>query len=75
MSQHLDLDNLFTYHPPFGTQLERYQSIRAAAKSFAEAIVDFTPASPEQTLAIRDVQRATMMANAAIALNEKNPES
>lgn len=67
----IDLDNLFTYHPPFGTQLERYQAIRAAAKVFAEAIIRDTPESAEQTLAIRDVQRATMMANAAIALNEK----
>lgn len=68
---YLDLENLFTYHPPFGTQLERYQALRAAAKRFAEAIIDYTPVSAEQTLAIRDVQRAVMMANAAIALNEK----
>lgn len=67
----LDLDNLFTYHPPFGDQTERYVRVRAAAKAFAQTVVECTPSSPEQTLAIRDIQRATMMANAAIALNEK----
>lgn len=67
-----DLDNMFQYHAPTGTQAERYQEIREAAKEFAKAVLNKTPESPEQTLAIRDIQRAVMMANAAIAINE-NP--
>lgn len=66
----LDLDNLFSYHPPKGDQQERYIRIRAAAKHLAEEIVACSKPSAEQTLAIRDVQRASMMANAAIACNE-----
>lgn len=69
-----DLDNVFTYHKPFGDQPERYVAIREKAKEFAKLIVELTPASAEQTLALRDLQRCMMMANAAIAINEKEPD-
>lgn len=68
-----DLDNIFNYHESFGDQTERYIRLREAAKAFAQKIVELTPRSAEQTLAIRDVQRALMMANAAIACNETPP--
>ena len=67
---HLNLEGLFTYHPPVGDQAARYEKLRAAAKAYAEQIVALTPGSPEQTLAVRAVQQASMMANAAIAINE-----
>lgn len=67
---YLDLDNIFTYHPPVGDQSEKYQKLREKAKEYAQLIVDLTPQSAEQTLAIRKVQEASMMANAAIAINE-----
>jgi hypothetical protein len=63
------LDNMFTYHAPKGDQTERYEMIRAAGRALALAILQNTPQSPEQTLAVRDVQRAVMMANCAIATN------
>lgn len=66
----LDLDNLFKYHPPKGDQVERFAEIREAAQNFAQVIVDLTPESPEQTLAIRKVHSAMMDANSAIACNE-----
>jgi len=66
----LDLDNLFKYHAPKGDQVERYAKLRDAAKTFAEAIEELTPESPEQTLAIRKVHDAMMQANSAIAINE-----
>lgn len=67
----LDLDQLFTYHKPYGDQSDRYDQLRAAAKAYAEAIAALTPTSAEQTLAIRKVQEASMMANAAITVNEQ----
>lgn len=67
------LEDVFSYHPPTGTQLSRYAAIRAAAKRFAEEILDNSPGSPEQQLALRHVQMATMLANAAIACNEIPP--
>lgn len=66
----IDLENMFTYHRPTPDQGDRYNRLRAAAKTYAEAIDSICPDSAEKTLAIRDVQRASMMANAAIALNE-----
>lgn len=71
-----DLDNLFTHHPPVGDQVERYETIRAAAKMFAEVLVELVPPSAERTTAIRKIQEATMWANAGIACNEsaEDPE-
>ena len=63
----LDLDNIFDYHQPTADQLPRYQAIRAAAKNFAQVIVDNTGASADQTAAVRKVSEAAMTANAAIA--------
>lgn len=68
---HLDVDNLFSHHPPFGDQLERYQILTQAAIAYAKLIQELTPESPEQTLAIRKLQEAKMYANAAIAIHEK----
>ena len=67
------LDRVYTYHPPFGTQQERYVALRAAAKAFAQAIQDLTPPSREQSVALTNVQQSVMWANAAIAINEKAP--
>lgn len=69
---YLDLDEIFTHHTPFGDQAERYTKLREAAKAYAQLVMELTPPSAEQTLAIRDIQRASMMANAAIAINESN---
>lgn len=63
----LNLDNLFDYHAPTEDQLPRYQSVRAAAKAFAQVIVENTKESADQTAAIRKVSEAAMTANAAIA--------
>ena len=70
MRQPLDLDALFTYHVPTPEQAERYDKLRAAAKRYAEEIVALTSRNPVQTLAIRKVHEASMLANAAIAVHE-----
>lgn len=66
----IDLDRIFTHHPPKGTQPERYVAIRAKAKELAELIVANSPPSAEQTLSIRRIEEAVMYANAGIARNE-----
>lgn len=63
-----ELDNIFTYHAPVGDQVERYKRIREAAKNLAQVIVDNTTPSPEQTLAVREVEIACMRANQCVAL-------
>lgn len=68
----MDLDNVFSYHPPFGDQAERYVAIREKAKELAALIQGSTPLSREQSVALTNVQQAVMWANAAIAINERD---
>lgn len=65
-----ELDNRFTYHAPKDGQPEKYTELRDMAKAFAEKIVELTPGSREQALALTYLEQASMWANAAIARNE-----
>jgi hypothetical protein len=66
----LDLDHIFTYHPPSGPeQIAAYNVLRQAARDFAVVIVKNTPPGPDQSAAIRKVREAVATANAAIALD------
>lgn len=62
------LDHWFQHHPPTGPeQIATYQAIREAGKAFAAVIVAHTPASADQSAAVRKVREAVMTANAAVA--------
>ncbi len=65
------LANWFSYHPPSEAQQVAYIGIRAAAHNLAKVIVDNSPASADQTAAIRLVREAVMVANASIACEGK----
>lgn len=65
----------FTYHPPFGNQPERYVALREKAKELAILLAELTPHSQEQSVAIMKLEECVMQANAAIARNERPPES
>lgn len=64
------IENTFTYHPPFGNQPARYVEIREAAKTFAMVVQRACPESREKSLALTSVQQSVMWANASIAINE-----
>ncbi len=64
------IENDYTYHAPKDDQPARYAAIRAKAKELALLIVELTPVSREQSVALTDLDHATMMANAAIARGE-----
>jgi len=66
------LENNFTYHKPFGNQNERYESLRMLAKELAYVILEKTPKSREQSLALTNLEQSVFWANAAIARNEKD---
>jgi hypothetical protein len=66
----LNIEELFSYHPPKGDQVGRYERLREGAKTYAKLIAELTPESAEQTLAIRAVHLASMHANSAVAVNE-----
>lgn len=65
------LDNDYQYHAPMGDQQERYILLRNEGKHLAIAIVQNTPVSREQSVALTLLDQLLMMANAAIARNEK----
>ena len=66
-----EIESIFTYHKPFGTQGERYEKLREKAKELALLIVDLCPNSREKSLAVTKLQETIMFANASIAINEK----
>lgn len=65
------IENIFTYHKPFGDQPQRYELLRAEARELALMIEENCPESREKSLAITNLQQAIMWANASIAINEK----
>jgi hypothetical protein len=64
------LDNDFSYHAPKDDQPARYNTIREFAHDFAVCIVENTPTSREQSVALTLLDQVVMEANAAIARNE-----
>lgn len=70
MIQPEEIETRFTYHTPTGDQPERYTKIREMARVFAEQIVELTPESREQSLALTRLEGCVMWANAAIARRE-----
>lgn len=68
--QQADVENRFTYHAPHGTQPERYVRLRTAARDLAHLIVELTPVSREQSLALTKLEESVFFANASIARNE-----
>lgn len=71
MNEDPEIETRFTYHAPFGTQLRRYDQLRFEAKELAYTILNCTPKSREQSLALTHLETAIMFANAAIARREE----
>lgn len=64
------IERTFKYHAPHSNQPERYMRLRDAARALAERIVNNTPPSREQSLALTKLEEALFFANAGIARNE-----
>lgn len=65
-----DIENWFEYHPPKGTQPDRYRILNGEFKRLAFIILDLTPSSADQTVVFRRLRECRMLANATIACNE-----
>ena len=70
-----EIETRFTYHAPFADQPRLYETLRSAGKQLAYLILDSTPESREQSLAITALEQAIMWANAAIARRRLQGES
>lgn len=73
MAYREEIINRFTYHAPHGNQATRYEMIRSRALELALFIVDTTPPSLDQSLALTKLDESVMHANAAIARHEPAP--
>lgn len=63
-------DNTYKYHEPKNDQGERYAKLRDKAKELADMIDELCPDSREKSLALTNLEQASMWANASIARNE-----
>ncbi len=61
------LDNWFTYHAPKPDQVQRYQTVRDAARCFGQTIMDNCEPSADRTSALRNLRETVMQVNQAIA--------
>jgi hypothetical protein len=67
----IQIEDIFSYHKPHGTQQQRYGEIRTYAKALALTIQECAPECREKSIAFTNLQQVVMWANAAIAINEK----
>lgn len=70
----MDTGHVFKHHAPTPEQLPKYEALRAAAKQFADTIIELTPKCADQSAALRHVRDAVMTANASIALGGRLDE-
>ena len=68
-----ELENRFSYHAPFGDQIERCGEIRAGALVLAKLIRDKCPDSRERATALTHLDAVMFYGNAAVARNEVPP--
>lgn len=69
MATQAEIDNWYSYHPPHGHQVEAYEQIRAKGKELGELFNHFAPACADSTDAHRQLRKAVMAMNLAIACN------
>lgn len=69
-SKAAQVEHNFTYHAPNMGQMVRYNALREGGRQLAHDILEHTPVSREQSLALTNLEQAIMWANAAIARNE-----
>ena len=66
-----DLHNRFDYHKPKdATVAARHEKVRTLCRDLAENLMDLTPPTREQSLAITKLEEVMFWANAAIARNQ-----
>ena len=68
--QPIDVDHLFTYHPPTPDQIPKFEAITEAARNLAQVVADNCPNTDRTERAIDKIVEARMAANASIALGE-----
>ena len=63
-----DPEYVFSHHHATPEKVARYDAVHAAAKQFAQVLLDQVPESSDRSEALRLVREASMMACAGISL-------
>ncbi len=69
-----EIRETFRYHSANPEMVQKHEHIRAHMTKLVVEIAAMLPLSAERMLFIRDMQRAQMMANAAIAIHSKEQD-
>jgi len=56
----------FEYHNPTDAQKASMEKLRAAAKTYADALEEVLPAGPDKTYILRNLRSVAMWANVAV---------
>ena len=64
-----DPEYVFSHHHATPEKVVRYDAIHAAAKRFAQVLLEQVPASSDRSEALRLVREASMMACAGVSLD------
>lgn len=64
-----------TNHKPTDEGIEKIEKLREAAKAYVNAVLELTPPSREQSLALTNIETGNFYAVAAIARNETEDKS
>lgn len=62
-------ESTFDYLKPTDTQLNEMQSVREAAKVYADALEHLVPPGPDKTFILRQLREVAMWVNVAITRN------
>lgn len=69
MATQAELDNWYSYHAPSSEQVAVYEELRTKAKELGELFNQYAPACADSTDAHRQLRKAVMCMNLAIACN------
>ena len=67
-----DLKNRFTYHEPWPNDVDKFETIRRIALSYATVINELVPDGAEKTLSVTKLEEVVFWANAGIARNHED---
>lgn len=66
----INIEKIFTYHPPKDENVMKFIDIREKAKEFGILINNICPDSREKSLAFTKLEEVVMWANASLARNQ-----
>ena len=64
-----EIVEIFTFHPPDAARIDAHERVREVMRDATLELAALLPPSRERSLFITEMQQASMMANAALAIH------